>query len=152
MQSSLPPNEKAVRFSNVTIREYPMILGDHPDVSSGPPVTIDWEHCSEEKLSVDHHVTILPRRERCQMIMPKYYRKAVLKKMGYLNDEMVDVMKEIGAIKAQRTSTVRRSKLLVVEELKENVQRKMKKVFLRKKVTQEEFNDSFLIDTKLCQE
>ena len=29
---------KHVRFSTIEIRKYPMILGDHPDCSEGPPV------------------------------------------------------------------------------------------------------------------
>lgn len=40
--------QQHVRFGSTTVRTYPMILGDHPGgVSTGPPLTLDWEHLEE---------------------------------------------------------------------------------------------------------
>ena len=35
--------EKELSFGMVEVYEFPMILGDHPDVSCGCPVTIGWK-------------------------------------------------------------------------------------------------------------
>jgi hypothetical protein len=34
---------KSVFFAFVQIREHHRILGDHPSVSSGPPISLSWE-------------------------------------------------------------------------------------------------------------
>jgi hypothetical protein len=36
-------NNKQVTFSELTVREYPLILGDNPSVSEGAPLTIGWK-------------------------------------------------------------------------------------------------------------
>lgn len=42
-----------VRFGDVSIRMYPPILGDNPGGVYGPPLSIDWEHQSENWMTVD---------------------------------------------------------------------------------------------------
>ena len=37
---------KQVQFSSVTVREYPMEIGDNPSCSDGAPVQIGWQHQS----------------------------------------------------------------------------------------------------------
>ena len=49
--SSSDDDEKGVRFGVVTVHEFNMIKGDHPDVTSGCPVTIDWN--GEETMVYD---------------------------------------------------------------------------------------------------
>ena len=47
--------EKCVRFSTITIQEYPIIVGDHPDVSAGTPITIGWEVISTYVCHIDKY-------------------------------------------------------------------------------------------------
>ena len=49
--SSDNDDEKGVRFGVVKVHEFNMIKGDHPDVTSGCPVTIDWN--GEETMVYD---------------------------------------------------------------------------------------------------
>ena len=47
---------KSVSFGEVEIREYKVILGDNPALTSGgPPVQLDWTPLSSCTLSVDDH-------------------------------------------------------------------------------------------------
>jgi len=34
---------KSVKFSQVQVREFGIILGDNPSVTNGPPITLDWD-------------------------------------------------------------------------------------------------------------
>jgi hypothetical protein len=38
-------SSRRVKFNHVEIREYPRCLGNNPSVRSGPPVSIEWDHC-----------------------------------------------------------------------------------------------------------
>ena len=42
--STPKPPKKTVQFSHLEIRTYPVTLGDNPSVSSGPPLTLDWNY------------------------------------------------------------------------------------------------------------
>merc|ERR1712038_1905772 len=51
-----PSHQQNVKFTNIYIREYQRTLGDNPAVSSGPPLSLDWEYDPNEKiLSVDDY-------------------------------------------------------------------------------------------------
>lgn len=45
-------HQRQVRFGNLQVREYPIMLGDNPSCSSGPPLTIEWNHTKEEVIPV----------------------------------------------------------------------------------------------------
>jgi hypothetical protein len=42
--SFFTPENKHVRFSTVEIREYAVIVGDHPCCSAGLPLSLDWKY------------------------------------------------------------------------------------------------------------
>ena len=110
-----------------------MILGDHPCVSNGPPITIDWHHEQEELVNIDHHIkmTPLPRRQARQMVMPTLYRKLILTNAGCCHREMVKVMEETKIIRAQRMITIRSLDSFIDDEIKEKFKRKMKRLIPR---------------------
>jgi len=109
---------KSVRFSDITIREYPMILGDNPSVSHGPPVTIDWQHSSEAHLSLDQYSETRPLTPltRLEMVIPSFLREDIVINSGCQYSEIIDTMYEVDLIKTQRIvavkSSVRHSKLI----------------------------------------
>eukprot|EP00581_Thalassiosira_minuscula_P001756 CAMPEP_0183742214 /NCGR_PEP_ID=MMETSP0737-20130205/64204_1 /TAXON_ID=385413 /ORGANISM="Thalassiosira miniscula, Strain CCMP1093" /LENGTH=194 /DNA_ID=CAMNT_0025977765 /DNA_START=120 /DNA_END=703 /DNA_ORIENTATION=- len=50
-----PPHlrKRKISFGTVSVRDYGIILGDHPCCSYGPPITIDWDYHQHEALDVD---------------------------------------------------------------------------------------------------
>jgi hypothetical protein len=48
---------KSVSFGDLEVRKFPIILGDHPDATTGPPVTIGWEVMSSFKIPIDEFET-----------------------------------------------------------------------------------------------
>ena len=75
-------NPKTVRFSNLEIRTYPLTLGDNPSVSSGPPLTLDWNHETTHTFSIDAYESQLAppedRRPLAAMARPASLRVAIL--------------------------------------------------------------------------
>ena len=67
---------KGVFFAFVQIREHSRMLGDHPSVSSGPPITLSWEVESDEIFSVDMYESArnLYRRSRHEYRVPAVVR------------------------------------------------------------------------------
>ena len=74
-------NPKTVRFSNLEIRTYPLTLGDNPSVSSGPPLTLDWNYETTHTFSVDAYESQLAppedRRPLAAMARPASLRVAI---------------------------------------------------------------------------
>ena len=48
---------KTVKFGSLRIREFAVVLGDHPCCSTGCPLELGWEHESETELAVDDYET-----------------------------------------------------------------------------------------------
>ena len=124
--------QKTVRFSDITIREYPMILGDNPSVSCGPPVTIDWQHSSEAHLPLDKYMHSLPffPRERCQMVMPAFLREDIVSNSGYQYSDIINTMYEIDLIKTQRFIALKSGVRVKIMNM---IGRKIKRVFLHRR-------------------
>lgn len=53
--SCLSSTSKKVTFKSLEIRSYPIILGDNPNCSHGPPIQIDWEPFRTKKFSIDEY-------------------------------------------------------------------------------------------------
>lgn len=47
--------KKQLSWGTVQIREYSRTIGDHPDVSYGPPLSLDWQYNQHEDISLDSH-------------------------------------------------------------------------------------------------
>eukprot|EP00566_Odontella_aurita_P011826 CAMPEP_0113525442 /NCGR_PEP_ID=MMETSP0015_2-20120614/164_1 /TAXON_ID=2838 /ORGANISM="Odontella" /LENGTH=383 /DNA_ID=CAMNT_0000423609 /DNA_START=204 /DNA_END=1354 /DNA_ORIENTATION=- /assembly_acc=CAM_ASM_000160 len=53
---------RQVTFHSVTIREYPMTVGDHPNCSYGPPVSLGWDYDEYESIDMNYFETHRPHR------------------------------------------------------------------------------------------
>jgi hypothetical protein len=74
----------AVSFSNVRIREYPIIIGDNPSILIGIPITIDWTHVREIDCSIDEYeAQKLERRTIVELRIPSKIRDDMLKEQGF---------------------------------------------------------------------
>ena len=96
----------SVSFRNITIREYPMIIGDNPSVSSGPPLTVAWDFDELGTIPLndyEHHRPI--RRSAEQMTIPKMERLKILEGSGHSRSEIEKVVKDVNIARSQRIQT-----------------------------------------------
>lgn len=126
------PAKRSVQFSTIEVRDYDMILGDHPCCSYGPPITIDWDYLEYEPIDVNeyelHHP---PRRALREMSMNYYTRKRMLANAGYRDDDFKLSKREISKTKINRSITRQlvEYKMIPVESAIESTKRKMKRLF-----------------------
>jgi hypothetical protein len=101
------PERRSVNFSTIEVRSHPMIMGDNPSVSSGPPVTIDWEHQDVELFDVSAYEESKPKkRTKQEILIPAHLRESSLRDQGYARCEIAQVGKEINRIKKCRNTVV----------------------------------------------
>mmetsp|Transcript_16335 Transcript_16335/g.21338 ORF Transcript_16335/g.21338 Transcript_16335/m.21338 type:complete len:145 (+) Transcript_16335:183-617(+) len=99
-------DRKSVSFNSLEIREYPIILGDNPSVSSGIPITIAWDHYGCEVQSVDDYEKYRhPRRDMYEMRLPAKVRIRMAME-GSSKEEMRAVFRSTMKIQKQRNATV----------------------------------------------
>jgi hypothetical protein len=98
---------RSVKFSTIEVRSHPMIMGDNPSVSSGPPVTIDWEHQDVEQFDVSDYEKSKPiKRSKREIIIPAHLRESSLRDQGYARSEIAQVGKEVNRIKKCRNASM----------------------------------------------
>mmetsp|Transcript_36628 Transcript_36628/g.62373 ORF Transcript_36628/g.62373 Transcript_36628/m.62373 type:complete len:308 (+) Transcript_36628:88-1011(+) len=124
--------KRRVHFGTVLVRDYEMVLGDHPCCSYGPPVTIDWDYLEYEALEVDeyefHHP---PRRSIIRMGLNYYRRLEILSGAGFTEVEMKKSTKQVNRTKFKRSLTRQISSnyiLLKAEAALESAVRKVKRL------------------------
>ena len=80
-----------VSFSTVHVRKYDIILGDHPESLSGPPLSLGW-HYSEAFTADVNEFERLRIGERCQvlqdMFIPGNARHDMLRRCGFTFGEI----------------------------------------------------------------
>lgn len=118
-----------VRFGEITIREYPSIVGDNPGSNKGPPLAIDWNHVSETTVSVDEYEQHRPqRRDKCQMVLSSQRRWVHFKALGYSCREIVQATKQVNIARARRKRTKGLMHLSHIHERQEKIIKKIKNV------------------------
>lgn len=119
--------QMSVHFEQITIREYPIMLGDNPGGTTGPPLTIDWQHdpSTEVTVGVDEYEETRPaRRLYLEMAIPASERTFILKKVGYSRSEIVDGTRPVNIARSQRVRTREALGLQAVTEVWEKISRK----------------------------
>jgi len=124
--------QRKVHFGTVVVRDYDIILGDHPCCSYGPPLTLDWDYLEYEPLDVNeyefHHP---PRRNVREMVLNYYLRKKLLSNAGYTKLDFKLSKKEVKRAKLNRSLTrqiVAHYPLSKVEAAVESACRKLKRL------------------------
>jgi len=99
----------SVSFSQLSVRNYPMILGDHPVCSNGPPVTIGWRFHAESPVDVDEYESIRPERQKpWDLIMPPEKRRTILiNEAGHTEWEIREATRGVKEVKKQRQKSAR---------------------------------------------
>ena len=106
---------KQVSFSDITIREHGMELGDHPSCSQGAPVQLSWECQDVSTRDIEFYEYMKEsegrgrRHGRKQLLIPVRDRAMILLRAGYTIDEIGDAACEVDKIKKQRSETLKQS-------------------------------------------
>jgi len=124
-----------VSFRNLEIREYPIIVGDNPSVSSGVPICIDWIYIEGQPQSLEEYEELRhSRRSLSEMKIPATVRAQMLRKTHSLKEVRL-AQKESTKIRNQRKTTVATldTGIEAAEVVLESAKRKMKRLLARKK-------------------
>ena len=136
--TAMPDYVTKVKFSSVKIREYPMIPGDNPSVSNGPPLTMDWTASKTFSVAIDRFEDFCKENRQCslQMAMPAQLRTALLLQAGYTPEVISLATIDADSIRQQRLQTNTSLSLDAAEERiesKEDRYRRHNKNKLRRK-------------------
>ncbi|OEU16272.1 hypothetical protein FRACYDRAFT_268939 [Fragilariopsis cylindrus CCMP1102] len=107
MASSL----KEVTFGDITIREYPIILGDHPSCT-GVPITIDWDYYGETTRNFELHEyhrsqhRVTGSGSKKHLFIPVQKRSQMLLDAGYTQQQIIGRALKVAEIKRLRAESV----------------------------------------------
>lgn len=125
-----------VRFSTITVREYPRILGDNITVR-GPPISMSWNHSGEKVYDLNDYDLMAcggedgTRRLQAELKMPSIHRIDLLRNDGYTWKEIQEATKQSTLTRNRRKRTLEMIHLQPLHELFEKVTRKV--VIIRRK-------------------
>jgi len=97
---------KHVTFSSVQIRRYPMILGDNPYCSMGPPISLGWEYDTMPDMDVLQYDRLRKDQRRtniAHLVLSSIQRNELLDRIGVSIEERQVVEKEMSQVQRQRT-------------------------------------------------
>lgn len=107
--------EKSVRFNKLRIQKHPIILGDNPSVTYGPPVSIDWESFEDTEEAIEEYESNRPRRKVTYynptrhrgppwilLLSSQIKREEILKSAGYSDKEVRAAEREVARIQRSR--------------------------------------------------
>jgi len=129
-----------VQFSCVMVREYPIIPGDNPAVTDGPPLALDWtaNNIFSVKINKFERFREGKRRRSLHMKMPMSRRITLLMDQDFDVEKIVIATREAAAIRNQRLQTIASLTYADTEERFENIRRSISKPFMRKQNKEEE--------------
>lgn len=112
--SLLSPSDskRKVQFGTVIINEHPIIVGCNPAVSSGVPLSIDWERISQRVMSIHDYETIRePDRveDHSMLLKDSTDRYYILQNLGYSYKEMREAEKTVDMIRKFRQQSYEES-------------------------------------------
>mmetsp|Transcript_4060 Transcript_4060/g.7535 ORF Transcript_4060/g.7535 Transcript_4060/m.7535 type:complete len:145 (+) Transcript_4060:185-619(+) len=102
---------KKVCFDELSIREYPFILGDNPACSCGAPVSIGWKYQESYSRNLDlYEYTRAERKEKVQRL-PVQRRAQILLNAGYSLDQIASATMKVDEVKKMRADSLKASGL-----------------------------------------
>jgi len=103
---------KKVIFDEVTVREYPQILGDNPAVTIGAPVSIGWKYQNEYTTKVnffEYTRSHIRRTSKRKLVISSKKRVKYLLSIGYTLEDIGDAITKANEVKSQRTDSLKAS-------------------------------------------
>lgn len=102
-------SKKQLSFASISIREYPVLIGDNPSVSEGVPLTIGWEHETETDYGLDDYESehrAEPKPLSDMKFSPEE-RTEIAKNLGYSETKIEKIAHQV------KYSTLTRKKKMV---------------------------------------
>jgi len=134
-------NLKKVAFSHVHIREYELVPGANPSVSSGPPVELGWAHTEPTTVELGKWESSRDgrRRRQTQMKIPPDVRRGLLLYHGNAQKDIRDATRNAAICRKQRIKTLDRLHRGNLDEMVDKVKRafNIKRAFKKKKAEKE---------------
>jgi hypothetical protein len=96
-----------VTFSNINLRTYEIILGDHPNCKFGAPLSIGWTYDQCHEISVDNYEKAREgqRRTMKSLYLNSACRKKLLRRAGVTVQEMRDAIQDVRTIQTSRAES-----------------------------------------------
>jgi hypothetical protein len=95
--------QRSVRWSTIEFHNHEVVLGDHPCVDDGPPLSIGWKSIGRDERSIDTYENERPERRRnSELIVPPEIRQRWLIESGYTRSEIKDCLLELAYIQESR--------------------------------------------------
>jgi hypothetical protein len=105
-RSSSSSSSTLIEFTTVTIREYPITIGDNPASRTGISISIEWDYDSEVTLDVTAYEDERPpRRTGREMIIPPDARTERLRAVGFTREQIVRQTRPINIARGLRRRT-----------------------------------------------
>lgn len=124
-------SKSMVTFNTVSIREYDRILGDHPDCTEGPPITIGWKYAEQPTQELDDYES--NRNQRTSYHLTSASRKTLMKQVLGISDfEIRKAQNGVRQILRQRQLSKSQTKTEErVELILQSARRKLKRIFTK---------------------
>lgn len=98
---------KQVSFQSIEIIELSIALGDHPCVSTGAPLTTEWEAQSRSSFEIDFFETYRPqRRSTRELLMSSRVRQDLLLKHGYAMEDICTASENASQARRERKESI----------------------------------------------
>jgi hypothetical protein len=99
--------KKSVQFKTIEIFEYPITLGDNPSVTSGAPLTIEWEVQRKSKFLLEYFERHRPAyKQKNNLRISGTGRKQLLLRCGFSDEEIINAALEATEMKKERLDTI----------------------------------------------
>ena len=121
------PQYKVVAFSEITVLEFPIILGDNPACTSGAPIQLDWELARKETHEIEFY-EFYNKRDGAQLkktkkskpsskknvavktrTIPVSERAQLLMRNGYSLEEIANAVMLVQQVQEQRKESIKAS-------------------------------------------
>jgi hypothetical protein len=104
-------NSQRVSFAmDITIIEFPMVIGDNPSVSSGAPVQIGWvpQATMTRNLDLYEHLRAGSRRHKRTLLLNVPQRATILLKAGHPLEDIVEATMKADLIRKSRVENLKK--------------------------------------------
>jgi hypothetical protein len=119
----------SVSFDSVRVRYYERIIDINPAVTNGAAVGIGWRYKRGGRFDIEEwESNRMNTRTSKELLLPKHVREAILKDLGYTQQDIAAAVRVILKAKNKRRQTVQNLGAESMEEAVEAASRKVKSI------------------------